>query len=413
MAFYRRVLGIAVLGSVSLLSGCGNFFSCEGKPSCPTTGGGGTTNTGDLVYVSDSLSGPTYISGYSLASGVLTPISGADMPLGYVPIAMVVAPSNGFLYVASRADAPSPGAGVYVYTISSTGALTLGNNGDPFNTDQGISSMDISPDGNFLFSIGDSSEGVILTEYPLDTTTGLPKPGNPLTFFATGTGASTFGCSILGSATPLSQLCTVKVSPKEDFVAVALAGNGLETFSYSSSGGVTLTPVAPQVFSSSTQPADFSLAFDKNDNLYVASTSALTSFDGLAGTLTQEKTVPFGTGTTDIRPRSVTLSSNSDFVYTANEGSGTISGFSLPGSGVLTSLGTPIVGPANVSVLGIDSTGKYLLAAGYNSTNGLQVFTISSSGALTAAGTPEGTLAYDNSTGSDANPIPIVMALSH
>jgi 6-phosphogluconolactonase len=401
MAFYRRVLGIALLGSASVLSssmlaGCGSFFSCEGKTSC----GGGTTtvtNTGDFVYVSNP-SNVTDISGYTITSGALAAISGADIDLGYVPIAMVVAPSNGFLYVASRADAPSPGPGVYVYAISSTGALTLGNNGNPFSTDDGISSIDISPDGNYLYTVGTPSTSGLtnLTEYQLNTTTGLTIASTiyftPLTT-----------CAIDVNAIPLSQQCTVKVSPNGNYVGVALGSYGFEVFPYSSTLGVTNTPQ----LSPSTKYAAFSLAFDTNNYLYVASTStdstsALTSYGGLGATAAvQEDQATYASG---VKPRSVTVSGTS-YVYTANESTGKISGFSLPGSGKLTSLGTPTTGPSNVSALGVDSTGKYLVAAGFSATNGLQVFNITSTGALTSAGTPTGTGVYST--------IPIVMALSH
>lgn len=406
MAFYRRVLAVAVLGSgsvlsSSLLAGCGSFFSCEGKTSC--TGTTTVTNTGNFVYVSDSPSGPTYISGYSLATGVLTSITGADIDLGFVPVAMVVAPSNGFLYVASSAGATNPG--VYVYTIGSTGALTLANNGNPFFTDSTIASMDVSPDGNFLYTLGSSTiAGAVLSQYSMDTTTGLPTVDNPNTI---PTNQVTLGaCSLLNSGTPLSQVCSVKVSPNENYVGVALGNYGFEVFPYTSTGGVANTPQ----LSPSTTFAAFSLAFDTNNYLYVASTKtdgtgALTSYSGLsAATITQDAQATYASAVT---PRSVTVL-GAKYVYTANEATGTISGFSLPGSGALTSMGAAVPGPTNVSALGIDKTGDYLLAAGFNATNGLQVFTIGSTGALSSAGTPYATGAYDS---TDA--VPIVIALSH
>ena len=137
---------------------------------------------------------------------------------------MVIDPTDKFLYVASRADAPPvpTGAGVYVYAISSTGTLTVANGGKPVSNDQGISSMDISPDGGYLFTVSTSTNaGVILTEYVIDKTTGLPTVGT--------TTISTLGttCAIATGATPLSQQCTVKVSPSENFVAVALGSYGL------------------------------------------------------------------------------------------------------------------------------------------------------------------------------------------
>jgi len=205
------------------------------------------------------------------------------------------------------------------------------------------------------------------------------------------------------SGTPLSQQCTVKVSPNEDYVAVALGGYGFEVFpdTGTSPGGITST-VGQLSPSPSSLSGDYSLAFDTNLNLYVASTTALTPFGSLNGTPVAGTAITYAGGVT---PRSVTVSANS--VYTANEGNGTISGFSFSTTGVLTAIaGTPIAGPTNVSALGIDSTGGYLVAAGYGTTNGLQVFSISSTGALTATGTSAG-------TASDATTVPVVMALSH
>jgi 6-phosphogluconolactonase len=399
MAFLRRVSGVVVLAAAALLTGCGNFFVCEGKADCPATTT--PTNTGDFVYVSNGTAASSDIAGYSLANGTLTAIAGADIDLGFVPIAMSVAPLNGFLYVASRADAVP--AGIYVYTISSAGALTPANNGNPLVDDDTISSMDISPDGNFLFTVGTTTTlGTIVSEYELDTSTGLFVAGNPATFLT-----PTTDCSIVTGVTPLSQHCTIKVSPNGDYVGVALGGYGFEVYPYSSAKGIPGTP-GPQLSpSTSTGSGDFSLAFDKNNYVYVASTSALTSYGGLGATGAPSPVLENAqayTGTVAPRPRAVTLSTNGSYVYTANEGNGTISGFSLSGAGVMTPLGA-VPGPTSVSALGADSSGKYLVAAGYNAINGVQVFNITSTGALSSAGSVDG-------TGVDLT-VPTVMALSH
>jgi 6-phosphogluconolactonase len=406
MAFLRKVLGVAVLGSAtmmssSLLSGCGNFFQCEGKADCGTGTTTGTTSS-DVVYVSDGPSGNTYLSAYTITSGTLATVSGTgdSYDLGYVPVAMVVAPSNEFLYVASRADAPisGGGAGVYVYSIGSTGALTAANGGKPFFTDQGIASMDISADGNYLYTVGTSTTaGAILNQYSIDKTTGLATNDTPSTLITEGT-----TCAIVTAKTPLSQQCTVKVSPNEDYVAVALGSYGFEVYPYTSSGGVTNTPqLSP---SPSDQSADFSLAWDKNNNLYVASTVALTPFTGIGGTGAPVAGTPITYGGTET-PRSVTVSANSGFVYTADEGEAEISGFSVTTSGVLTALPAPFIGPTDISALGVDSTGAYMVAAGISSNNGLELFNITSTGDLTSAG-------ITFPTGTDTT-VPMVIALSH
>jgi 6-phosphogluconolactonase (cycloisomerase 2 family) len=258
--------------------------------------------------------------------------------------------------------------------------------------------MDISPDGHYLYTLSTSAiSGVVLSQYQIDTTTGLPTVDTPTTLLTAGT-----SCSILQSNVPLSQECTVKVSPNGNYVALALGGYGFQVYPYTSTGGVSNTSqLSP---SPSLTSADFSLAFDTNNYLYVSSTTALTSFGGLGGTAApvQEQSVAYAAGVT---PRSVTVASGAGYVYTANEGNSTISGYSLPGSGVMTSLGSAIVGPTDVSALGVDSTGKYLVAAGFSVTNGLQIFNITSSGTLTATGSTEGT--------GSVTTVPTVMALSH
>jgi hypothetical protein len=56
-----------------------------------------------------------------------------------------------------------------------------------------------------------------------------------------------------------------------------------------------------------------------------------------------------------------------------------------------------------VSALGVDRSGAYLLAGGYNATNGFQMFAIASNGLSVVASQPTGT----------TTTVPIVMALTH
>jgi 6-phosphogluconolactonase len=395
MAFPQRVFGVLVLASVTLLSGCGSFFQCEGKTSCPASGTTGD-NTGDFVYVSNSTTGSNNLAGYSIASGALTAISGATPNLGFVPVAMNVSPNNKFLYVASSPGSTTPG--VYLYTISSTGALALGNNGNALINDDTISSMDVSPDGNYLFTVGTSTVGVILNQYTLNTSTGAVSAG-PTTLTPGGT-----DCTVGGS--PISQQCTVKVSPNGNYVAVALGTYGVTIYPYGSSGGIT--NVAGQYIAAlNDQSGDYSLALDKNNYLYVASTLALTSYGGIGGTAVTQSTETYGAKVT---PRSVTLSTDYSYVYTANEGAASdggssISGFALNATGVMTAIGSAVSGPTNVSAIGADNSGKYLVAAGYNVTNGLQLYNITSTGALTSASSVAG-------TGTSLD-VPVLIALSH
>ncbi len=191
--------GCAALGLAAtlLLAGCHNFFVCQ-KASCPSGGGGSTTS--DWVYLSNASAGSTDISAYDIGNGSLAAISGSPYNIGFAPAAMSVSANNAFLYAATLPGATNPG--IYMFAInSSSGALSTANGGNVLiSTD--VASMDISPDGNFLFVV--SSLGTGLTEYRIDATTGL------LTL------ASTFPipptiCILTG--TPVSQSCTVKVAP--------------------------------------------------------------------------------------------------------------------------------------------------------------------------------------------------------
>lgn len=392
MVYMKRLAAAAVLTCATLLTGCGNFFVCQ-KASCPTTTT--TTNSGDYLYISNTASGPDDIAGYEIASGALTAISGSTYDLGFSPVAMTVAPANGFLYVAS--DAGANPAGVYLFAIGSTGALTQANNGNPIVTDSTISTMTISPDGNYLFTLGTSLLGeVVLSQYSLNTSTGIPT-GNPTTFSTNAT-----SCALNVTGTPIIQQCSVTVSPSKAYLAVALGQAGVLIFPYSSSGGALNYTQAVAALSSTS--GDYSLAFDTNNNLYVASTFALTPYTGIGGTAAPVAGIgqSYAAGAT---PRSVTLNSTGAYVYTANIGLSTISAYTTSSAGVLTGVGAPVAGPATVSALGVDNSGKYLVAAGYNATNGIQLFNITSTGALTTAGSTAGT---DADTSS-----PIVIALTH
>ena len=358
-------LAVVALAVSTMLAGCHNFFVCA-KSSCPASTT--TTGSGNYVYLSNSSSGSNEVAAFDISSGALTAI-GSPINVGFVPVALSVAPSDSFLYVATIPGATSPG--IYLYSIGSTGALTVGNGGAALVADQ-VASMDISPDGNFLFTV--NSSGQSMTEYKVNTSTGALS-------LATAVTLPGISCSLTGA--PASQSCTVKVSPSGEFVVVALGTAGDAIFPYSStsgltSGGFTLIPSGT---TTAAPTGDFSVALDKNNFAYIARTSALAVYSiASTGAATSEFSTNYSSSAV---PRSVVLNSGYTNVYTANEGSGTISEFGIQTSGALSQLsGSPVTGPTNVSALGVDKTGSYLVAAGYSSSSGVQLFTIGTNGAL-------------------------------
>lgn len=362
----RRAVAALALATSALLSGCHNFFVCANKGSCPATTT--TSGGGNYVYLSNASTGSGAVAAYNISGGTLTAI-GSPVNVGFVPIALSIAPSDSFLYVATIPGATSPG--IYRYSIGSDGALTVGNGGSAIVADQ-IASMDISPDGNFLFTV--NSSGQFMNEYKVNTSTGA------LTL-ATAVALPGISCSLTGA--PASQSCTVKVSPAGNFVVVALGTAGDAIFPYSSTAGLTSNgfTLIPSGTTTAAPSGDFSVALDKNNFAYIARTSALAVYSiAPTGAATAEFTTSYSSSAV---PRSVVLSNGYSFVYTANEGAGTISEFGIGSGGTLSQLsGSPLTGPANVSALGVDKTGSYLVAAGYNGSSGVQLFAIGTNGAL-------------------------------
>jgi 6-phosphogluconolactonase len=383
--------GCAALGlsATFLLAGCQNFFVCQ-KASCPSGGGGSTTS--DWAYVSNASAGSTDIYAYDIGNGSLAAVSGSPYNIGFAPVAMSVAPSDSFLYAATLPSVANPG--IYMWTVNSSGQLTVGNNGNALITAQ-VATMDISPDGNFLFTV--DVLGTALTEYQINTTTGFLTLASSFALLPNST------CVAAGS--PVSQSCTVKVAPSGQFVVAALGSAGDIIYPYNSSQGITSTS-ATQIPSGSTTTnptGDYSLALDKNNFVYIARTAALAVYSLDAnGNPTQQSTQAYSSSAI---PRSVALSTNYSWVYTANIGAGNISGYTIGSTGGLASVsGSPFTGPTNVSAIGADKSGTYMVAVGYNGTSGVQLFTIGTSGALTLT----------TSAGTGTSPsFPAILALSH
>lgn len=391
---------IAVRGCVALsflalslvatfpLTGCHNFFVCQ-KASCPSGGG---SVTSDFAYVSNASAGSTDIYAYNLSNGSLAAISGSPYNIGFAPVAMVVSPNDGFLYGATLPGVANPG--IYLWSINSSGQLASANNGNALITAQ-VATMDISPDGNFLFTV--DALGTELTEYQIASSTGFLTlvSSFPLLQGAT--------CVLAG--TPISQTCTVKVSPSGQFVVAALGSAGDIIYPYNSTSGITSTN-ATQIPSGSTTTnptGDYSLALDKNNFVYIARTAALAVYSlDSSGNPTQQSTVAFSASAV---PRSVTLSTSYDYVYTANQGAGNISGYSIGATGSLASVaGSPFSGPSDTAAIGVDKSGTYMVSVGYNGTSGVQLFTIGTTGTLS--------LATSAGTGTSTS-FPAVLALSH
>jgi 6-phosphogluconolactonase len=360
--------GLIVLsGAAILVSGCGSFFTCEGKADCPTTGTGGTggSTTVDYAYVANSSKGAAYVNGYDLSSGALTALSDSPISFSYSPSAMVVTPANTFLYAASDSDLTAGVGYIYGYSIGTGGVLSILSSGAALENED-VTSLAISPDGKWLFAL--DTDGITLEEYSINSSTGA------LTF------AATYG--VTGAAAGQITPSSVKIAPSGDYVVVALGTGGAETFSFDTTTGVAT--VSTLISPADASTGIYAVAVDSSDYLYCVGTAGLQVFSATtAGVPTFMKTYATGNGA-----HSVAINSASTYVYVGNETDSTISGYAIGTSAALTALtGSPYAAPATVNALAFDSTSAYLIASGYDSTSGIQLFTLGTAGALTQSGT--------------------------
>jgi 6-phosphogluconolactonase len=369
MGRVRRWAAVCVISALPLAAGCAGFF-----PDTNSTSGGSTaTNTGDYAYVASSYaSGSTAVytlSGYSVGTGTLTALSGFPLTLPFAPTATAINPANTILYVA--------GLGViYGYTISSTGALTsISSNGSVALANANVVSMDISPDGNWLFAL--DANGETIDQFAIQS-------GGVL---ASATGAS-YAVTNGGTVVPTS----IRVSQNESSPRVAIslgtAGDILYSFTTSTGALAEATQVNPPTASS----ADQALAFDAaGATLYVARSG---TDGGLIpytissnGSLSAVSGAPYALGS---GPASIVIDATGKYIYVGNKVSGTISGFSIGMGAVLTALaGSPYTSGAGVSSLGRDNSGDYILATAVGGSPDVQMYSFSSTtaGMLTASGT--------------------------
>jgi len=276
------------------------------------------------------------------------------------------------MYVASA-------SGIYSYVVSSTGVLS---NGTQQGTNLGASiSIAVSPNAKWLLAL-DSLNGTTqpyLREYAIGS-------GGAL---STSTTQGATGFALTTSSGQTITPAQVAISPAGDYIAVALGTAGYQVYPFNQSTGVISTGVQSSAGSSTV--ADQSVTFDSYDNLYVARTTGTTGtgvlvYSPSTNTLLAGGTTPVVTGA---GPRSLLFADNYSYLYTANKTDNTITALSVNSSSTssaLKAIGSDVSAPTLVQALAVDKTGNFVLSAGSNTT-GLQVFSIGTSGALTAGKT--------------------------
>jgi hypothetical protein len=318
----RRLHGLCCLLLLGL-SGCGGFF-------VPQTSSGGTTNTGDYLYVANG--SDTFLAGFGVAStGALSVLSGSPYNNSVAAQSLAVNPANTFLYAGTT-------AGIFVYGINSNGSITVQNDGSVAAQDMVATAMQVDSTGNYLLAVGISTAQQLqaIGIYTIDTSTGLltAVAGSPLALYTGNTSTPTV-------VAPTGLLIT----PNNSYVYASLGTLGVQVLTLGSGGalaaGATPTLLAP--LNSSTSPSDQRTASDPNSLfLFVAEiNTGLRVFSiGSGGSLSEVSGSPYAVGT---GPTAVDLDVTGSYVYVANKGSNNISAFTLTAaSGKLTAVaGSP------------------------------------------------------------------------
>jgi len=372
---------MAALGVTAavVLTGCGEFFT-------PVNNNPGGPTTSSYVYVANITTGGAggTISEYSLASGVLTALSGSPITLPAVPTSMIVSPNNVSVYVGTA-------TGVFLYTIGSDGTLTEGNNNTVLYlgpTQPKALAMD-STSSWLIISNQNSAE---LDALPVTPSTGLP------------TGSAVVTAS-LSSASP-QQVAITSPTSNVSTVFVALAAGGTEAISFDAANTVPWAKTATVLKLASGSTAANAVAVDPTSTYaYVAESAAPSSVVRVITikTLAQDgSSYPVGNN-----PQAVLPDTSAAYVYVANSTDNNLTGFSQS-AGALTALAdSPFETAKTPFAMVEDSSKTYVLTLGSGNNPDLWVYTFdaASLGTLDVASTI--------STGSDDPSGGVALAITH
>lgn len=372
--------GFILLTAATLLAGCSGFWNLP--PSTTTTTVTKTTLSSGVFYVLNQTT--KQIAAYTISTGTLEQVSGSPYSLSSAPNCIAVAPGGGFLYVGTV-------SGIYLYSIGSGGALTIGNGGAVISSDV-ASAMQVS--GSWLIdAFNPNSTGTVqMNAIPINSSTG----------------------AYAGSGTPPYQEFIVANSSVEQ---MALSPDGTNLFLALDTGGSIVVPftagnanplgsTATVIPLANSDGAALSVAVDPTNRLfYIGETQAVSASGGLR----VFNYSSLGTGTTRANPTQITGSpiasggsapnailpiASGGYVYVANgqgnTGSGNVTWFpiSVSGSTYTIAAGSTISAGVVPKGLAEDSDKNFVLAisTGGSTSSGdpdLEAFSMSS-GALTS-----------------------------
>jgi 6-phosphogluconolactonase len=275
-------------------------------------------------------------------------VNNSPLAAGYKPLSMVVTPSNALLYVGAA-------NGIFVYFINSDGSLATPSTG---SQPAGVfaTSLAVSPDGQWLIALDGTTQQLDIFQINASTG-GLTSVTSPATYSIQS-----------GTWQPSS----VRVSPDGTLIFAALGTGGDVAFTFNTTTGVATSSTYLATGNAAT--GDYGLVINANTTyLYIArsGTNGGVAVYSIAsgGVLTSVTGSPFAAGSGTF---SVVLDNTGTYVYAANRTDGTISGYTIVPATTALGLsltplsGSPYASGSAVQSLGVDRTGKYLLAVAAN-----------------------------------------------
>ena len=349
----RRLLRAALvaftlLPSTSLLSGCAGFFDVP-KAGTPVGGTPGTTPStfGNYVYVVNFTAAS--LTGFQVGTSTLTGLAGSPyaLPANVLPSSVVVTRQNTFVYVGGT-------TAIACYLIGAGGALSFQTGGGASALANFVS-LDVSPDGQWLFGLDSATQ--IVYVYAIDPATGLLTLSSQVPYTAPPNS---------GTLTPHA----LRIAPNGTLVAVALGFGGDVLFTFNTTSGL-LTPATlltePAGFSDNAVTFDGQSAFAYFARVGTAGVSGVAAYGVTpAGNLTGGQALAPSGGA----PSAVVLDSTGTYLYAANRGDGTITAYTVA-NGVLTVLpGGPFSNGGSLAAMVLDNTGKHLVAVASGTSSG-------------------------------------------
>jgi hypothetical protein len=326
------------------------------------------------------------IAAFSISSGTLANISGSPYSLLSAPLSIAIDPKGNFLYVGTA-------TGIFLYSIGSSGQLTLANNSNVISQDI-ANAMQVDPTGQWLLEAGPNLKELLGIR--INSATGVPL-------------STTEQFSILPAAT-VSQIA-VSADAKQVFVALSSSGTQNIVFASGSTGSPFGSSLNIPTISSG--GAALSVAVDPASRLiYIGETAVRSGTGNTAGvrvfnyqTLAELSGSPFATG--GLSPVAILPLPNGtnqgNYVYVANRNvsgstTGLIQGFFVTASGTNYSV-APMSNTASAGIapagMAQDSKGNYLLVVNSGGDPDLQAFTFDA----TTAGKLD--QAFTSATGTD------------